>query len=442
MFSDAEMYNENSILKILKWLSKTMATLHRVLKEYALQDQNCLSDAQLLVTLLRALGLRVRLVMVLSPISFKETKSSGKRKSVENNEKKVAMSGDKDGEEKIDLTVESAEGSSKETKSTGKRKRGGSCHGEARSKACRGKEGSDSGAGETVRTVKKKSCQSATGEGNSSSCTSGQGERETRRISQATKRQKRGSRGGTTSATSSPYFKKQAKRTRRSTSSSTSSTAIVEEETDPDNLEQSVIHQSCGSDSEYMPETVKPKRRSSRASLERTGDSGYNDRSDDNFQPPVKKRRRSSKLTRTSQAKKLKVAADKKAKTEAGKNSLKTSSRASMSRTKVSKSTVASDSEDGDPKIPLRTASLSETGNDTNPAGASNYGSNQSRGSSEGVEIVKSEETACWAEVYLTVAKGEDGATSRREGERVKEKGKRWRCVHMPSCSVGPASPL
>ena len=50
-----------------------------------------------------------------------------------------------------------------------------------------------------------------------------------------------------------------------------------------------------------------------------------------------------------------------------------------------------------------------------------------SRGSSESVEIIRSEETAGWAEVYLSAEVG---------GSRAEKMTKKWICVHLPSCSI------
>lgn len=489
VYSNAEAYNENIILKILKWLSnKTPTALHQTLKESMLQDADCsaFSDAQLLVTLLRALGLRVRLVMVLNPIPFKETKASGKGKPVKGGEKTVAIHyEEKDSGEGMELTIESTAPSRKEarslkeskstskrksmensemtavavvpdekesgeemdltieqdapptfkkaTKSSGKRKREGS------REKLQGKlnSGEDDGGGGTSKTTKgtarKKSQQSTDEESSSSRTLDGQAQKgRTKRQSQATKQQKQRA-----TSTSSPYFKKQTRR--RSTCRS--SKEVEEEEGDPGNLEQSTSKRSSGSDSEYLPERDKPKKRNLSASFEEI--QGDDDDNDD-FEPPKKKRRKSSsKLAGATSAKKLKQAADKKAKAET-----LTKPKTATSRQK-SKSTAFSDSKDGDSNQPREDGSNSqakpvtlEEGKDSSLTATSNSDSNQSRGSPldpEGVKIVKSEDTACWAEVYLTVA-GHGGKEGGTRGERGREKGeketKRWTCVDLPSCSV------
>ena len=438
--ANAETYNENAILKILKWLSNKTATLHQTLTESLLQGEDCslLSDAQLLVTLLRALGLRVRLVMVLNPIPFKESKSSNKRKSAESNEQTAVSHEGKESEEQMELTVELDAPSSKETKPSGKRKRK-DCHEKSQSKSGKsgndGKKADDDGTNKTTTGTMGKKPHQSTNEGSSSSCAGRQTQKRTRKRSQATKQQKQDS-----ASTSSPYFKKQTRHR-----SSTSSRDMEEE--DPSNLEQSTSKQSSGSDSEYVPEKVKPKKRNLSTSFEGIGGNNDDDDSeeDDDFQQPKKKRRRSSsKLVGATPAKKLKQAADKKTKAGVQSKPLKSSSKTATLRRK-SKSTTFSDSKDSDSNQAMEGESKSQSKpvalhverKDANLTAASNSDTNQSRGSSlESVEIVKSEETACWAEVYLTVAvHGGTEGRMRGEGEK-EEEAKRWRCVHLPSCSV------
>ena len=419
VYSDAEVYDTNAILKILKWLSNKTATLHQTLQESLLQDKDCStsSDAQLLVMLLRALGLRVRLVMVLNPISFKESKASSKRKSVEGSEKTTAVPEDKESGEQMELIVESDALSSKETKSSGTRKHKGNHE----SKSDNGGEEARGGSSSKIAKATRKRSRQSTNEGSSSSYSGGQAQKKARKCSQTTKQQKYH-----TTSTSSPYFKKQTR------SKSKSSSRNMEED-DPSNLEQLMRKLSSGSDSEYVPEKVMPKKRNLSSSFERLGDGGDDgDDDDDDFEQPKKKQRRSSsKLIGTTPAKKLRQAADKKAKAERESKALQSSSKPTTWRRKGSKSTKDDDSsqtmEDGS-KSQSKTA-LEEK--DLNLTAASN---SQSRSSPlESVEIVKSEETACWAEVYLTVASRKEGGT---RGEEEKEKAKRWTCVHLPSCSV------
>ena len=416
VYSDAGAYNENTILKILKWLSNKTATLHQTIRESVPQDKDCgaFSDAQLLVTLLRALGLRVRLVMVLNPIPFKESKASGKGKSMKDSEEKTVT--EKESGEKMDLTIEPdtlSSPSKKETKSFVKRKRD-----KSRSKSGSGGEKvDDDGTGKnTIGTTEKKVHQS-TDEGSSSSCTTAK--KGTRNQSKTAKQRKQRS-----TSISSPYFKKQPRHRGTRTSSRDME---EEEEEDSGNLEQSMSKQSSGSDSEYVPEEAKLKKRNLSTAFEGVGD---HDDDDDDFEQPKKKRKRSSsKSVGATPAKKLKQAAERKAKAEVQSRPSKSSSKTSTSRRK-SKSTTTSDSKDGDSNQPVALER-----ENSNLTAASNSDTNQSRGSSlEGVEILKSEETACWAEVYLTVA-GVGGGTSREDG-KIRNSKERWTCVHLPSLSV------
>jgi hypothetical protein len=416
VYSDAGAYNENIILKILKWLSDKAATLHQTVRESVPQDKHCgsFSDAQLLVTLLRALDLRVRLVMVLNPTPFKERKASGKEKSVKGSKEKTTVMSSQEkelSEEGMELAVESNKPQSKSSSSGKKVDNGGTSK-------------------NTTGTTGKKVHQS-TGEGSSSSCTAQKGTRNRphttkQRIQRSTSR-------------SSPYFKKQTRRRGTRTTSRN-----MEEEGDPDNLEQLTSKQTSGSDSEYVPENAKLKKRNLSAAFEGMEDHDDDDDDDDDFEQPKKKRRKSSsKLVGATPAKKLKQATDRKAKTEVQSKPLKSSSKTSTSRRK-SKITTTSDSKDSDSSKAGEGGSKSQSvplaleGEDSNLTAATNSDTNQSRGSSlESVEILKSEETACWAEVYLTVA-GCDGGTGggRSRGEAGEDSKERWTCVHLPSCSV------
>ena len=474
MYSDAGAYNENTILKILKWLSNKTATLHQTIRESVPQDKDggTFSDAQLLVTLLRALGLRVRLVMVLNPIPFKESKASGKGKSVKGSEEKtvtvvsyqekavseegmeltiessrketrslkerkstgnnrgksiedsemiVAGADEKESGEKIDLAVEPDAPSSpskKETKSFVKRRHDKS----QRKSGSGGEKVDDDGTGKNTTGTTGKKIHQSTDKGSSFSCTTAQ--KGTRNRSQTAKQRKQRS-----TSTSSPYLKKQPRRRGTRTSSRDME---EEEEEDPGNLEQSMSKQSSGSDSEYVPEEAKQKKRNLSTAFEGIG--GHDDdNDDDDFEQPKKKRKRSSsKSVGATPAKKLKQAAERKAKAELESRPSKSSSKTSTSRRK-SKSTTTSDSKDGGTKSQSTPVALERE--NSNLTAASNSDTNQSRGSSlEGVEILKSEETACWAEVYLSVA-GVGGGTSREDGE-IKNSKERWTCVHLPSLSV------
>ena len=361
---DVEKYDQASVLKILKWVASKTSELHQTLRKSTPEDEDYqFSDVQILVTLLRALGLRTRLVMVLNPVSFKENKSSVKRKSVDMGEKTQSKSDggkNEDNGETSKLKTESAEDVSSETIRKARRKR--------------------------RRSALEKDVSSPPSPSSSSS----QPQRKSRRQPQTSK-QRRCSEGATTSK-NSPYFKKQAKsspyspyfqkqvETKRKSSQTRESAGNIEEE------------QSSGSDSEYVPEEkIKSKRRNLSSSLS----SKNVEDSDDDFQQPKKKRRRSSQVVAVSPApaKKLKEA---------------------VKRTK-----------DKSSKSPLKGgASERRADSDVVCVGSS---SNESRGCSEGVEVVKCEETGSWAEVYLSAEGGESRA------EKVTKK---WSCVHLPSCSI------
>ena len=109
VFDNTEEYDQGSVLKILKWFSNKVNELHRILRESASQGEGYeFTDVQLLVTLLRALGLRTRLVMVLNPMPFKESKTSGKKKFIDKGEKgqSTRMSDNEEGGESLELKSE------------------------------------------------------------------------------------------------------------------------------------------------------------------------------------------------------------------------------------------------------------------------------------------------------------------------------------------------
>ena len=294
--------------------------------------------------------------MVLNPISFKESKSSVKRNSVDASEK---------GQSKSDKGKERED----EENLIRKSKSGAPCT-------------HDGGASETDVARRKKRRQSIE-EDPSPACSRPQ--RKTRKKSQAPKRGRHS--GGTTSSKKSPYFKQRASRGSRS---SVGSASTMEEE----DSEQSRGKQSSGSDSEYVPQG----RSQTNSRSKKRNVSVHSNNSDDDFEQPKKKRRRLSKSVGGSPSKKLKEAVESTSKKQSVERQLKSHSKTSLR--KESESPVTIDSGE---------CSL-----------------NQSRGSSESIEIVKSEETASWAEVYLP---GESGS-------RIENKTKKWTCVHLPSCSV------
>ena len=72
LHSNTEHYNQDSLLKILKWSSAKMSQLFKHVETTSPDSEfQSLTVVQLLVALLRAIGLRTRLILVLNPISFK-----------------------------------------------------------------------------------------------------------------------------------------------------------------------------------------------------------------------------------------------------------------------------------------------------------------------------------------------------------------------------------
>ena len=72
LHSNTEHYNQDSLLKILKWSSAKMSQLSKHVETTSPDSEfQSLTVVQLLVALLRAIGLRTRLILVLNPISFK-----------------------------------------------------------------------------------------------------------------------------------------------------------------------------------------------------------------------------------------------------------------------------------------------------------------------------------------------------------------------------------
>lgn len=71
LHSNTEHYNQDSLLKILKWSSAKMSQLSKHVETSPDSEFQSLTVVQLQVALLRAIGLRTRLILVLNPISFK-----------------------------------------------------------------------------------------------------------------------------------------------------------------------------------------------------------------------------------------------------------------------------------------------------------------------------------------------------------------------------------
>ena len=369
VFTDVDEYSHETISKILKWVSSRTTTLHQALKEMVSQceEDYRFIDEQLLVTLLRALGLRVRLVMVLNPVSFKESRSTSKRKSVDvGDDTSPKKSGDGEGEEKRD---------------------------NLRLKSERKLVSSPASDTSDVAGKKEKRSRQTSNEGSSSSSSSAcsQTQKKARKQSPAVKTQQ-----GNTTAKKSPYFKKQ---TGRRGSKTSKQSAISEKEREGEetslDLAQSKKNESSDSDSEYLPEEERSQTTPKKRRLIGSTSRDFAD-SEDDFVPPKKKRRKTSlKSTGASPAKKLKRALDE------------------------------SDKKLG-PEVVPKTVKGTLKARKTSSPGDDDL--SRSRGSSsESVQVVRSEETACWAEVYLPVEEDRGSRTEKR---------RKWSCVHLPSCSI------
>ena len=372
VFTDVDEYSHETISKILKWVSSRTTTLHQALRETVSQceeDYRFINE-QLLVTLLRALGLRVRLVIVLNPVSFKESRSTSKRKSVDvGDDTSPKKSADGEGEEKRENLRLKSE--------------------------CKSVSSPTSDASE-VSGKKEKRSRRTSNEGSSSSSSSAcsQTQKKARKRSPAVI-----TRQGNTTAKKSPYFKKQTGR-RGSKTSKQSAISVKEREGEEASLdlEQSKKNESSDSDSEYLPEEERSQTTPKKRRLIGSTSRDFAD-SDDDFVPPKKKRRKTSlKSTGASPAKKLKRALDE-------------------SDKKLSPEVV--------PKTAKGTLKGVQSRKTSGPGDGDLC---RSRGSSsESVEVVRSEETACWAEVYLPAEEDRGSGMEKR---------RKWSCVHLPSCSV------
>ena len=84
LHSNTELYNQDSLLKTLKWFVAKMSQLTKHVETMSPESEfQSLTGVQLLVALLRAIGLRTRLVLVLNPVSFKPASVKSGRKSSE-----------------------------------------------------------------------------------------------------------------------------------------------------------------------------------------------------------------------------------------------------------------------------------------------------------------------------------------------------------------------
>ena len=349
-------------------------------------------NEQVLVTLLRALGLRVRLVMVLNPVSYKESKpsSGSKRRSVDVSERNQCKSDSCKGKESVDRIESPKAGPS-----------GVSVHDDS--------DGTDERR-ENVKGRKRRKNSVKKEEGLSlSPLSSRRPQRKTRKQSQTNTLKRQSASKSTASSKMSPYFKKRNDCGSTSLRSSTSNTEEMEEREVDVGSEDLTKMCSSGSDSEYVPEKEMPRERTKKRKLSKSLSSTNMEDSDDDFELPKKKLRRSSKSASATPSKKLKEAVErtheKSSTGETEPKAAKDNSKSSTSRSN-SKATVCMSSGDNQ----------------------SEYKQIRDTCSSEGVEIVRSEETGFWAEVYLTA---EDGET------RAEKETKKWTCVHLLSSSVG-----
>ena len=380
LFNSTEEYNQASVLKILKWFCSKIGELHQILRESSSQGEDYkFTDVQLLVTLLRALGLRTRLVMVLNPIPYKEIKASDKRnfKDISEEAQSTLMSdngkdekGGESSELMSELSYSCGPANDNGIETAGKRRK-------------RRRRTGESGTPSPPSLLSSHSVQ-----------------RKTRRQLQDTK-QRRFSDSSTISK-NSQYFKKQIKSSpyfKNQTKNESCSSKVLARKTER--------KQSSGSDIEYVPDGKRSQVRSKKRKLSNTPCSSSSSKavegSGNDFQQPKRKRKKLSKSVGASPAKKLSEVVEhtKELNAELEQKASKSQSKGATSK-KSSKSTddvVCMDSD-------------------------SNQGS---RGSSESMEIVRSEETADWVEVYLSAEVGKS---------RAEKMARKWICVHLPSCSI------
>lgn len=80
LYNNPSHYTTDSLLKLLRWFSDEKSLIERAVHG---DESTNLGINQILVSLLRALGLRTRLIMVLNPLSYKTTPTD-RKKSVSN----------------------------------------------------------------------------------------------------------------------------------------------------------------------------------------------------------------------------------------------------------------------------------------------------------------------------------------------------------------------
>ena len=312
----AELYNQDSLLKTLKWFVAKMSQLSKHVETTSPESEfQSLTGVQLLVVLLRAIGLRTRLVLVLNPISFKLASVKSGRKSSEGSP--VAGSGKEPVRKKSgDSNGATKEGGSSEGVQTPRMStvaEGGSGKGEKGvsvmvegepSTESRGRKRKAAASSRTKRRTSKRlpSAEGDTSYNQRLQDEDGAIKGEHASSSQGGRRKRSRGKGKSRlhqTSTGSPHFKKSLK-------------SQLEED-----VGMSGVESYSNSDSDFVPETQSSK-------VKIRGQQIYDDDdddSDDSDDKPKGKRRRKrsrgrlsrgSKGTSPPLAKKLKLAADEK----------------------------------------------------------------------------------------------------------------------------------
>jgi len=316
LHSNTEHYNQDSLLKILKWSSAKMSQLSKHVETTSPDSEfQSLTVVQLLVALLRAIGLRTRLILVLNPISFKPASVKSNKNPFQaspvagrGNEPVTTKSGESSGATKKGALSEDVQTSQMSVMAeggngkTGKEEEKGvsvSVEGEPATES-RGRKRKPAAGSHTKRRTSKRL---PSAEGDTSYNQGLQDEDEVKKQDRASSSQ--GGRGKRSrgkgksrlqpTSTSSPYFKK--------------STAPLKSQEDV----ESGVESCSNSDSDFIPET-----QSSKVKIGGQPDDDDSDDFDDKPKGKKRGRKRSrGRLSRGSKgtspppkAKKLKVAAD------------------------------------------------------------------------------------------------------------------------------------
>lgn len=318
LHSNTEHYNQDSLLKILKWSSAKMSQLSKHVETMSPDSEfQSLTVVQLLVALLRAIGLRTRLILVLNPISFKPASVKSNKNPFQGspvagrgNEPVTTKSGESSGATKKGALSEDVQTSQMSVMAeggngkTGKEEEKGvsvSVEGEPPTESRGRKRKAAAGSSHTKRRTSKRL---SSAEGDTSYNQGLQDEDEVKKEDHASSSQ--GGRGKRSrgkgksrlqpTSTSSPYFKK-------------SIAAPLKSQEDV----ESGVESCSNSDSDFIPET-----QSSKVKIGGQPDDDDSDDFDDKPKGKKRGRKRSrGRLSRGSKgtspppkAKKLKVAAD------------------------------------------------------------------------------------------------------------------------------------